>query len=145
MNSKAEIAQQYFISGFNCAQAVFLAFAEDYGLDFASAAKVAGGLGGGLQVGSACGALSGAALAIGLIYGQKDAADGATKADCYAKTKEFAAAFSGAQGGIDCRDLLAQNVVGDTDIEKAESRKAYCRGLVYESARLLAEKLESWK
>ncbi len=33
MNRYEEKARAYFLSGYNCAQAVFLAFAEESGLD----------------------------------------------------------------------------------------------------------------
>ena len=65
-----ERAEAAFRRGMNCAQAVVLAFAADYGLDEALAAKVACGLGGGVgRAREVCGAVTGAAVVLGLRHG----------------------------------------------------------------------------
>ena len=46
--TKADKAQELFMSGYNCAQAVYCAFAEDFGMDAETALKVSSGLGGGV-------------------------------------------------------------------------------------------------
>lgn len=52
-----DVAEQYYFNNYNCAESVFLAANEYFGLGLdASSAKLVGGFGGGVQTGSACGA-----------------------------------------------------------------------------------------
>ncbi len=44
---KTEYVKETFTGGLNCAQAVFSAFSEDYGLDRETAVMIASALGGG--------------------------------------------------------------------------------------------------
>ena len=68
-----EKAKAYFEQGYNCAQAVTLAFADEMGLDEDSAAKLASSFGGGLgRLREVCGCVSGMALAAGAMYGYSD-------------------------------------------------------------------------
>ena len=45
--SKGDIAKQNFINGYNCSQAVLLAFCEDFGLEKETALKISEPFGGG--------------------------------------------------------------------------------------------------
>jgi len=117
MSAKQESAISCLHSGFNCAQAVFTAFCEDYGLDKELALKVAGGLGGGCRSGEICGAASGAVLVVGMKHGQVDAGDVESKANCGAKTMEFLNLFRERNEAITCRDLLG------VDTSTPEGRK----------------------
>jgi hypothetical protein len=42
--NKEAAAEQYFLSGLNCAQSVFMAFADEFGFDESTAAKFRVGL-----------------------------------------------------------------------------------------------------
>lgn len=69
--TKAERARELFLEGCNCAQAVFLAFAEDK-LDRETALKIASGFGGGMAgMRDVCGAVSGMFMAYGLLCGRQ--------------------------------------------------------------------------
>ena len=46
--TKAEQAKQLFTQGYNCAQSVFIAFADECGIDRETAALISSGFGGGL-------------------------------------------------------------------------------------------------
>lgn len=66
----ADKAEAIFAKGYNCAQAVFGAFSEEYGLGEEEAMRLASSLGGGLgHSGEVCGALLGMALAVGMEQG----------------------------------------------------------------------------
>ncbi len=70
MLTKRELAEQFFLQGYNCAQSVFLAFAEEMGLSLDQAALISGGLGGGIgRMRELCGAIGGAVLAMGALNG----------------------------------------------------------------------------
>ena len=110
MSEKVKQALDAFGEGYNCAQAVIAAFADSLGMDRETALRFAGGFGGGLRSGEVCGAISGAVMAIGLKYGQTDAADKATKEQCNRMTIRFMDQVRKEQGTVLCRDLLGYDV-----------------------------------
>ena len=58
--TKGDIAKSLFEKGYNCAQAVFGAFAEDLGIDFDTAVKISSPFGGGMgRLREVCGTVSG--------------------------------------------------------------------------------------
>jgi C_GCAxxG_C_C family probable redox protein len=140
--TKAQIAKEYFLSGFNCSQSVFCAFTDDYGLDPEIAGRVACGLGGGVgRMREVCGAVGGAALVFGLEYGDD-------KMQTYAKVQEFCAEFKRETGSIVCRELLeGVNVAAETGgapEARTESyyRKRPCAELVALAAGILDKMLK---
>ena len=107
MSKHSEIAKELFFEGYNCAQAVFAAFAEEYGMDKAQALKIASSFGGGMGgMREVCGAVSGMLMAAGLIFGYDAAGDKAAKSAHYARVRELADAFRAQNGSIVCRELL---------------------------------------
>ena len=73
--TKAERARELFLEGCNCAQAVFLAFAEEK-MDRDTALKIASGFGGGMAgMRNVCGAVNGMFMAYGLLCGPADPTD----------------------------------------------------------------------
>ena len=101
MGEKGDRAEELFRNGLNCAQAVFCAFAGDFGMDEATARKVACGLGGGVgRLREVCGAVTGAALVLGLRHGPD-------KAPVYEQVQALAAAFKQRMGTYICREHLA--------------------------------------
>ena len=134
-----EKAEALFMSGMNCSQAVFGAFAEDFGMDASTAAKVACGLGGGVgRLREVCGTVTGASLVLGLKYGED-------KAVVYPHVQDFCARFKAECGSIVCRELLAgvpATTGGAPEARTAEYyKKRPCVELVKLSVRLLEEML----
>ena len=112
--SKVEKAEELFKSGMNCSQSVFCAFAEDFGMDLETAAKVSSGLGGGVgRMREVCGAVTGATLVIGMKLGPD-------KAAVYPAVQDFMAKFKAECGSVVCRELLAGT--GATQGGKADAR-----------------------
>lgn len=139
--SKADQAEALFMSGRNCAQAVLGAFADGFGLDAETAAKVACGLGGGVgRLREVCGAVSGAAMALGLKYGSD-------KAVVYPKVQALAERFRAEAGSIVCRELLEGTQAttgGQSEARTPEYyRKRPCVELVRLAARLLETEAEA--
>ena len=89
----AEKAAGMHSTGCNCAQSVFLMFAEEGGLDQETARKLLQGFGGGLAVGEVCGALAGAEAALGLLSDPVPAGDFGAKMAFSERTKALAEAF----------------------------------------------------
>ena len=67
---RAQKARALFEQGYNCAQAVFLAFCDETGFDEKTAARIASSFGGGMgRLREVCGAVSGMFLVLGTLYG----------------------------------------------------------------------------
>ncbi|MBO5136235.1 MAG: C_GCAxxG_C_C family protein [Clostridia bacterium] len=107
MGIKREKAMELFKEGYNCAQAVFLAYAEDYGMDETQAKKIASSFGGGMgRMREVCGAVSGMFMVAGLENGQTDPKDGQSKVNNYETVQKLAEKFKEENGSIYCRELL---------------------------------------
>ena len=48
IEQKVALAVQYFKNGYNCSQSVFMAFADDFGVDKTMASKISASFGGGI-------------------------------------------------------------------------------------------------
>ena len=104
--TKAERARALFLEGCNCAQAVFLAFAEEKMVS-ETALKVAYAVGGGMAgTRGVCGAVSGMFMAYGLLRGPADPSDRAAKTKSYETLRQLAGEFEARNGSIICRQLL---------------------------------------
>lgn len=103
-------AVQMFKSGMNCAQSVFCAFAEDYGIDKETAQKISSGFGGGMgRMREVCGAVSGMFMVYGLMHGYTDSDSASAKGKTYTGIQELAGKFKQECGSIICRELLGLN------------------------------------
>ncbi len=100
-------AAELFCNGCNCSQAVFVAFAEDCGLDEKTAARLASSFGGGMgRMREVCGAVTGMFMVAGLLAGY-DKNDPKEKKDAhYALIQKLAEEFKAEHSTIICRDLL---------------------------------------
>lgn len=109
----SEKAVKLFTDGYNCAQAVFGAFAEDLGFDEATALKIAAPFGGGFgRQREVCGAVSGMLMAFGYIYGYDTAETGEIKMAHYEQTCTLCDKFKEQNGSIICREILKTTEVG---------------------------------
>lgn len=105
--SKGDIAKQNFMNGYNCSQAVLLAFCEDFGLEKETALKVSEPFGGGMgRMREVCGTVTGMFMVIGLAMGNDNSKDNTTKKNVYKSVQELAAKFKEDNGSIICRELL---------------------------------------
>ena len=102
-----ERAEALFREGYNCAQAVFLAWADELGWDRHTAARMVSPLGGGMgRLREVCGTVSGALMVIGQLYGYGTPDKGEAKARLYFLEQTYARRFAVANGSYICRDLL---------------------------------------
>lgn len=123
MSNKGEAAKALFREGYNCAQAVFVVFAEDYGISREAALKLSSSFGGGFgRLHEVCGAVCGMAMALGLAEGNTDTAG---KLAHYEKVRALMGEFSQRHGGYICRDLIATG------------KKTSCEEFVYSAAEIL--------
>lgn len=106
-SEKSRIAKRYFEEGYNCAQAVLLAFYEETGLSQRQAALLASTFGGGMgKMREVCGAVSGMLMVEGLLRGYDEPKAKEEKAEVYARVRDLAERFREKNSSIICRDLL---------------------------------------
>lgn len=100
-------AAELFLKGYNCAQAVTMAFSDLLELEEAYCAKMASSFGGGMgRLREVCGAVSGMLLVAGLLYGYNSFDDDEKKKAHYTLVQELAGDFRDKVGSIVCRDIL---------------------------------------
>lgn len=105
--TRKEKAIEWFMKGANCAQAVFVAFADLCGMDEKTALKLSSSFGGGLgRQREVCGAVSGMCMVLGALYGYDDLSDDTAKAAHYRLIQRLCDMFRANFGSIVCRELL---------------------------------------
>lgn len=139
MSKRGERGEELFAQGYNCAQAVLLAFSDVTHLDDDAAAKIAGAFGGGMaQMREVCGTVTGAFMVLGLMDGTTDPKDREARHHLYDKGREFAEAFRSEQGSIICGELLGLRPFPSGSAEKR--RKTPCGKLVRFAIELLEDR-----
>ncbi len=104
--SRAEKARELYLEGYNCAQAVALAFADLTGTDAETVKLASAPFGGGMgRLGEVCGAVSGMLMTLSFVR-RRDTLDAREKAALYNEERVIAERFRTRAGSILCRDLL---------------------------------------
>lgn len=135
-------AAEYFIQGYNCAQAVYMAFSDITGESEFDAAKVSSSFGGGIGgLREVCGAFCGLTMVVGKLYGYTDPKNDADKKRVYGIVQEMADKFKAEAKSVICREIL--KVPADGIIVSAEEEKYYkirpCARMVMIASRILDE------
>lgn len=105
--SKGELAKSLFHEGYNCSQAVALAFADEISMDKDLIARAVSGFGGGMgRMREVCGCVSGMAFVLSCIYGYSDPKDNTRKTALYKMINDVANRYKEINGSIICRELL---------------------------------------
>ena len=100
-------AVELFKMGYNCAQSVTAAFADEYGYTEEQALKMSASFGGGIgRMRETCGAACGMFILAGLETGCTDASDREGKAANYAFVQQLAEEFRNECGSLVCAELL---------------------------------------
>ena len=137
-------AVQYFEKGYMCSQAVFAAFAEEFGITEKQALQIGACFGGGMNKGEVCGACTGALMVLGMKYGQFDILDTESRVAEHAKTVQFLDEFAKRKGSYVCRDLLSCDLRTEEGKNYARSNGLFgtlCPEMVKTAAEILAEML----
>lgn len=140
-----ERATLSFREGFNCAQAVLLAYGPELGLNRELALKVAGAFGGGMgRQGGTCGAVTGAFMTIGLRCGVAKP-DEESKERTYRLVRKFTEAFKARNRTIICRELLGLDISTVEGRKEAAEKKLFttlCPKLVRDAAEIIGQMLQ---
>ena len=135
VEQRAEKARRFFLEGYNCAQAVVLAYCDLFDISPSLAASISAPLGGGMgRLREVCGAVSGMFMVAGLFYKN----DIPSVQDLAEKSKAL-------NGSIICRELLGLDHKSDSPTPEARTETYYkrrpCADYVASAARLIGEKL----
>lgn len=141
-NTKAEKARQYFKDGYNCCQAVILAFVDELQIDEKTALALASSFGGGIgRLREVCGAVSGMCMVAGLKYGYTSTEDNTNgkKAQHYALIQKLVKEFEDKNGSMICKELtgIQKGTHIPDDRNKEYYKKRPCDCLVYDAAKIL--------
>ena len=154
IEERVEKAKRLFKEGgYNCCQAVVLAYNDIFGIDDETAAAMSSGFGGGMgRMREVCGSVSGMVMLAGLIRPATDPTVKDWRTANYALVQEMAGEFKGINGSIVCKELLGLVPMGSNELAPKESpepsdrtpeyyKKRPCEELVGISARIVGEKI----
>ena len=141
MKIHSDKAAELFVSGCNCSQAVFGAFAEDCGIDFETALKLSSSFGGGMgRLRETCGAVTGMFMVAGLLKGYSDTDNKEAKDNHYKLIQELANEFKGVYRTYNCNELLG-NIGKGTYVSAPRTAEYYrtrpCVNFVVTAAEIL--------
>ena len=107
INQRVAKAEQLFMQGYNCAQAVVAAYADHYGITEKQALQMSAGFGGGIgRMRLTCGAVCGMVMLEGLQSGSTEINDREGKSANYRKVQQLLDTFKQQFGTITCAELL---------------------------------------
>lgn len=142
--------------GYNCCQAVVLAYNDIFELDDTTAATIASGFGGGMgRMREVCGSVSGMTILAGFISPADDPSVKSARTANYALVQELAGEFREINGSILCKELLGLVPIGGGNIPKESPepsdrtaeyyKKRPCEELVGISARIVGTRILNLK
>ena len=149
IQERVERARQYFLEGYNCAQAVFLTYQDFTPLDHTTVATIAAPFGGGMgRLREVCGTVSGMTFLAGAIAPAVNPQNLSERQANYALVQQFADSFRKENGDIICRKLLGLDAATESKETPMPSqrtteyyRKRPCVEYVSCAARIVAEYL----
>lgn len=141
MESRVEKAAQLFSDGYNCAQSVFMVYADLVGLDEKTASQISIGFGGGMgRMREVCGAVSGMVMLTGFVSGMENGKDAEGKKNNYQLVQILMKSFEELNGSYICKELLGlEKKDGPTPAERNGEyyKKRPCKDLVQDACRIL--------
>lgn len=156
IEERVEKAKRLFKEeGYNCCQAVVLAYNDIFGIDDRTASAMASGFGGGMgRMREVCGSVSGMVMLAGLIVPATDPSIKVDRTRNYALVQDVANEFKALNGSIVCKELLGLVPMGSKTETPQESpepsdrtpeyyQKRPCEELVGISAKIIGERIIS--
>jgi C_GCAxxG_C_C family probable redox protein len=132
LENRVNKAKELFTQGYNCAQSVFIAFADMYNISEEMAMKMTLSLGSGMGgLKQTCGAATAIFLLAGLETEDKSLTNRENMRNTYKLVRSLAAELVKVNGSIVCGQLLETN----------STRKRTCNDTVEETARVWGEYL----
>lgn len=140
---KQEKALELFDSELNCAQSVFVAYAEDLRLDPSVAERVACGFGGGMgRLQQTCGAVTGSFMVLSMYNSQRHADPQERKKSTYAMIQSFHRKFIEIHQSSSCKSLLNCDLntpEGQEYMKENKLSDKVCKKCIVDSVHILNE------
>ena len=136
----SELAVDNFMRGYNCSQAVVVAFCDVTGMTPEYAARLSSSFGGGMgRMREVCGAVSGMLMVAGLLYGYDTPGDDESKREHYKLVQALAGQFREKEQSIVCREILKNPPADPNPTPRNEEfyKKRPCARLVALAAQIL--------
>ena len=144
MGIYSDKAVENFKQGYNCAQSVFLAFADELNFDRDIALKLASSFGGGMgRLREVCGAVSSMFAIAGLKQGYVSPDDDELKTQHYELIQKLAEKFKAKFDTIICRELLELPAGPDSPVPSKRTEEYYAKRPCEEFIKFAAEIIES--
>lgn len=142
METKSEKAVELFHTGYNCAQSVFCAFCEDFGMNFETGLKLSSSFGGGMgRLREVCGAVSAMFMIAGLKYGYTEPNNDTVKQTHYRRIQKLAEEFEEKHKTIICREILGLPKGKDSPVPSKRTEEYYasrpCEKCIADAARII--------
>lgn len=146
IDDRIQKARELFLEGYNCTQAVFLAYSDLFDIETRFAARISASFGGGMgRLREVCGTVSGMLMIAGLVEPFDDPTDKTAKTRNYAFVQSLAEQFRMENGAIVCRELLGLGKQKD-DPEPSDRTPEYykrrpCIDYIASAARIVGERM----
>jgi C_GCAxxG_C_C family probable redox protein len=136
---REERAAALFNEGYNCAQAVVLAFSDLFEEDEQTLATAVSGFGGGFsRMREVCGAVSGMTYVLSRLFGYSNPKDTDAKMHTYDIVRSACQKFEAQFGSIVCREMLK-----DVGIVDGDRTGRPCSRAVAFAAKLVEDRLQT--
>ncbi len=140
IQERVDHARALFAEGYNCCQAVALAYGDFTGLDTKTLATLSAPFGGGFgRLREVCGAVSGMTMIAGFLKPAHDISDPKVKKENYTLVQELALNFKAQNGSIVCRELLGLSPTKELPATTQSPKKRPCAELVTTAAQIVGE------
>ena len=141
---KAKKAVELFESGYNCSQAIVLAFEDYLNVDRKTLQSLSSSFGGGIsRLREVCGCVSGMAIVMGIIHGDYDVNDNDQKAKHYELIQKLSLKFKEKTNSINCAELLNKVKEVDNPTPEIRSKEYYEKRPCSKYIKIMAEIIES--
>ena len=148
IEDRVYLATELFGEGYNCAQSVFLAYADVFDLPLDLAKSLSVSFGGGMgRMREVCGTVSAMSMLAGLKYPVPDQKDMEARRRNYAIVQLMAEQFKKKHQTLICRNLLPAAAAAQRDAAPSERTSEYyrmrpCVRYVADAARIAGEMLK---
>lgn len=149
MSDRGQKAYDYFMQGYNCCQAVVLAYSDLTGLDETTASLIASGFGGGIgRTRNVCGTVSGMVMVANMLKGYSSPTDTDGKKETYQMVQQLLEKFKEQNGSIICAELLGLKPMENSEATPSPRTDEYykkrpCPLLCKDAAEILEEYLKN--
>lgn len=149
VEERAARAKAAFENGYNCTQAVIMAYADITDMDAEKFAAIVEPLGGGMgRLREVCGAVTGMFIISGTTHWGQSTTDRKVRTEIYSGVQELARRYKEHCGSIVCRELLGLKQHSDPPVPEERTAAYYrrrpCAEYIAYAARLVGEYLNEY-